>query len=195
MTAVASTPTARVRTADSLRNLYFVRTVFSAIWVTLVFLLAAAVTTGTRPTVIAVVLLTIYPAWDAIATFFDARATPTATTHLPQYVNIVLGLIAAVLILVLIGGGLTSALIVFGAWASVSGAFQLYLGLVRRRPIGGQWPMIISGGLSVLAGISFIVTASAPSTSLRTIAGYSAFGAFWYLVGALLLIRAGRRAR
>jgi uncharacterized membrane protein HdeD (DUF308 family) len=192
MTAVASTP-ARVRTADSLRNLYFVRTVFSAVWVTLVLLLASAVTTSSRPTVVAVVLLTIYPAWDAVATFFDARATPTATTHLPQYANIALGLIAAAVILIVIGGGLTSALVVFGVWASISGAVQLYLGLVRRRPIGGQWAMNISGGLSILAGISFIVTAGAPSTSLRTIAGYSGFGAFWYLVGALLLIRAARR--
>jgi hypothetical protein len=192
MTTVAATPAARVTTATSLRTLYFVRTVFSAIWVTLVFVLASTVTTGTRPSAIAVVLLAIYPAWDAIATFFDARATPTATTHLPQYANIALGLLAAAGVLIAIGGGLTPALIVFGAWASLSGAVQLYLGLVRRKPIGGQWPMIISGGLSVLAGISFIVTASAPRTSLTTLAGYSAFGAFWYLVGALLLIRAAR---
>ena len=54
--------------------------------------------------------------------------------------------------------------------------------------------MIISGGLSVLAGISFVATAAVPRTGLTTLAGYSAFGAFWYLVGALLLIRAARRA-
>jgi uncharacterized membrane protein HdeD (DUF308 family) len=194
MTAVAATPTSRVHTAGSLRNLYFVRAVVSAVWVTLVFLLASTVTTGSRPTVIAVVLLTIYPAWDAVATFFDARATSGASSHLPQYANIALGLIAAAGVLIAIGSGLTPALIVFGVWASLSGAVQLYLALRRRRPIGGQWPMIISGGLSVLAGISFIVTASAPKTSLTTLAGYSAFGAFWYLVGALLLIRAARRA-
>ncbi|MDQ1552821.1 MAG: hypothetical protein QOD50_2243 [Actinomycetota bacterium] len=195
MTAVAATPTSTVRTAGSLRNLYFVRAVVSAVWVTLVFLLASTVTTGTRPTVIAVVLLTIYPAWDAVATFFDARVTAGATSHLPQYINIALGLIAAAGALIAIGGGLTPALIVFGVWASLSGAVQLYLALRRRRPIGGQWPMIISGGLSVLAGISFIVTSGAPKTSLTTLAGYSAFGAFWYLVGALLLIRAARRAK
>jgi uncharacterized membrane protein HdeD (DUF308 family) len=195
MTAVAATPTSTVRTAGSLRNLYFVRAVVSAVWVTLVFLLASTVTTGTRPTVIAVVLLTIYPAWDAIATFFDARATPGATSHLPQYTNIAFGLIAAAGVLIAIGAGLTPALIVFGVWASVSGAIQLYLALRRRRPVGGQWPMIISGGLSVLAGISFIVTSGAPKTGLTTLAGYSAFGAFWYLVGALLLIRAARRAK
>jgi uncharacterized membrane protein HdeD (DUF308 family) len=195
MTAVAANPTSPARTAGSLRTLYFVRAVVSVVWVTLVFLLASTVTTGTRPTVIAVVLLTIYPAWDAVATFFDARATVGATSHLPQYINIALGLIAAAGVLIAIGSGLTPALIVFGIWASLSGAVQLYLALRRRRPIGGQWPMIISGGLSVLAGISFIVTSGAPKTSLTTLAGYSAFGAFWYLVGALLLIRAARRAK
>jgi uncharacterized membrane protein HdeD (DUF308 family) len=193
MTTATATTASRVRSAGSLRSLYFARTVFSAIWVTLVFLLASTVTTGTRPTVIAVVLLTIYPVWDAIATFFDVRATATASSHLAQYLNIAVGLLAAAGVLIAIGAGLTPALIVFGVWASVSGAVQLYLGLRRRRPIGGQWPMIISGGLSVLAGISFIVTSGAPKTSLTTLAGYSAFGAFWYLVGALLLIRAARR--
>ena len=182
-----------IRTARSLRTLYFTRAVFSAIWVTLVFVLASTVTTGARPTAIAVVLLTIYPVWDAVATFFDVRATAAATSHLPQYLNIAIGLLAAVGILLAIGTGLTPTLIVFGVWACISGAVQLYLGLRRRRPIGGQWPMIISGGLSVLAGISFIVTSGAPKTSLTTLAGYSAFGAFWYLVGAFLLIRAARR--
>jgi uncharacterized membrane protein HdeD (DUF308 family) len=179
--------------AASLRTLYFIRTAFSVVWVTLVFVLASTVTTGTQPTVIAVVLLTVYPAWDAVATFIDARATPGATSHVAQYIDVVAGLVAAIGILIVIGGRLTPALIVFGAWASVSGAVQLYLALRRRRPVGGQWPMIISGGLSVIAGISFIVTASAPRTSLTTLAGYSAFGAFWYLFGAILLIRAARR--
>ncbi len=193
MTAIAqAAPTAG--TAHSLRTLYFVRTVFSAVWVTLVFILASTVTTATTPSTIGVILLTIYPAWDALATVFDIRATPTATSHLAQYLNIGFGVVAAVGVAIAVGSGLTPALVVFGLWASLSGAVQLILALVRRRPIGGQWPMIISGGLSVLAGISFIATSGAPKTGLTTLAGYSAFGAFWYLVGALLLIRAARRA-
>ena len=193
MTTATAAPTGRARVASSLRTLYLVRTAFSIIWVSLVFLLASTVTTGTHPSVIAIVLLTIYPLWDAIANYLDTRATPAAS-HLAQYINIALGILAAVGILIVIGTGLTLALVVFGAWASLSGAIQLYLGLRRRKPIGGQWPMIISGGLSVLAGISFIITSGAPKTSLTTLAGYSAFGAFWYLVGALLLLRAARRA-
>jgi uncharacterized membrane protein HdeD (DUF308 family) len=177
----------------SLRTLYFVRAAFSVIWVTFVFVLASTLTTETKPSVAAIVLLTIYPLWDVAATVFDIRATPAASTHIPQYLNIAFGAIAAVGILISTLTSLTPALIVFGAWAFASGAIQLVLGLRRRKPVGGQWPMIISGGLSVLAGISFAATASAPKTGLTTLAGYSAFGAFWYLVGALLLIRAARR--
>ncbi|HEX4444685.1 MAG TPA: DUF308 domain-containing protein [Galbitalea sp.] len=184
----------KVNIPAALRTLYFIRAGFSVVWVTLVFLLASTVTTATSPTAIAIVLLVIYPVWDAVATFLDARATPSAPSHLAQYVGILVGLAAAVVLLI-VAAGLTPMLIVFGAWASVSGAVQLTLALGRRKPVGGQWPMIISGGLSVLAGISFIVTASAPRTSLTTIAGYSAFGAFWYLLCAILLIGAVRRAR
>jgi uncharacterized membrane protein HdeD (DUF308 family) len=192
--SATTAPLAPARSALSLRTLYFVRAAFSVVWVTLVFVLASTVTTGTKPSIAAIVLLTLYPLWDAAATFFDIRATPTATTHIPQYVNIAVGVVAGIAILVSTLNALTPALVVFGVWAFVSGAVQLFLGLRRRKPIGGQWPMIISGGLSVLAGISFIATSGAPKTGLTTLAGYSAFGAFWYLVGAILLIRAARRS-
>ena len=143
----------------------------------------------------AILLLAVYPVWDAVATFLDARATAAEKSHLAQYLNIVAGLAAGAGILIASGVGLSAMLIVFGCWASASGAVQFILALRRRKPIGGQWPMIISGGLSVLAGVSFIVTSGAPHTSLTTIAGYSAFGAFWYLLGAILLIRASQRTR
>jgi uncharacterized membrane protein HdeD (DUF308 family) len=192
---VGSLVVQKVNTAAPLRTLYFVRTGFSIVWVALVFLLAATVTTATPPTAVAVLLLAVYPVWDAVATFLDARASAAEKSHLVQYLNIVAGLAAGTAILVAAGSGLTAMLIVFGAWASVSGAVQLTLALRRRKPVGGQWPMIISGGLSVLAGISFMATSGAPHTSLTTIAGYSAFGAFWYLFGAILLIRAAQRTR
>jgi uncharacterized membrane protein HdeD (DUF308 family) len=193
-TAQASHPHA----AAPLRNLYFVRAAVSVVWVALVALLAANVTVANAtvanaPSVVAVVLLAVYPAWDVAATFFDIRATGSASSHLTQYVNIVVGVATVVAILIALAFGLTPGLIVFGAWAFASGAVQLILGLRRRRPLGGQWPMIISGGLSVLAGISFVATSGAPKTSLATLAGYSAFGAFWYLVGGILLIRSARR--
>jgi len=141
------------------------------------------------------VLLVVYPVWDVVATLLDIRANRSAASHLPQYVNLIAGVLAAIAMIVAAFSGLTAALVVFGSWAFVSGAVQLLLALVRRRALGAQWPMIVSGGLSVLAGISFALMAGAPKTGLATLGGYSAFGAFWYLVAALLLIRSVRTAR
>jgi hypothetical protein len=199
MTTLAASPGVHARAALSLRTLYFVRAVFSVVWVALVFVLASGVHNGVagagaKPTVAAIVLLTIYPLWDVVATILDIRATPSSGTHVPQYIGIVVGVLATAGVAISLASALSPALAVFGAWAFVSGAIQLFLALRRRKPIGGQWPMIISGGLSVLAGISFVATSGAPKTSLTTLAGYSAFGAFWYLVGAILLIRAARRS-
>ncbi len=44
--------------------------------------------------------------------------------------------------------GIPAVLRVWGAWAIAAGLVQLVVG-VTRRAMGGQWPMIISGGLSV----------------------------------------------
>ncbi|MEU4745949.1 hypothetical protein AB0G02_36565, partial [Actinosynnema sp. NPDC023658] len=60
---------------------------------------------------------------------------------------------------------------------------------VGRRRVGGQWPMILSGGISVLAGASFITTASGADPSLSALAGYAVLGGVFFLVSALRLGR------
>jgi uncharacterized membrane protein HdeD (DUF308 family) len=181
-----------VKTAHSLRTLYFVRVIFSVIWVALIFILVSTVTVASGASVLAGVLLVIYPIWDVVATVFDVRASRGAQSTTPQLVNIVIGTVAALAMIVALISGLTAAIVVFGAWASVSGAIQLFLALRRRRALGAQWPMIISGALSLVAGFVFIASASSPKTGLATLAGYSAFGAFWYLIAAIALTRSAR---
>jgi uncharacterized membrane protein HdeD (DUF308 family) len=83
--------------------------------------------------------------------------------------------------------GIPEALIVSGAWAIFTGLIQLILGLRRRKQLGGQWPMIISGGQSVLAGGAFIAMAHAPNAGISTLAGYAAFGAFYFILIAVRL--------
>ena len=179
-----------------LRNLYFVRAAFSVVWVTLVFTLATAATVGGGTTVAASILLIVYPLWDVCATVVDIRANRlTAPTLLPQYLNIAFGAAATIAMIISLMSGLTPAIVVFGIWATLTGAVQLFLAIRRRRALGGQWPMIISGGLSVVAGFSFILTSGAPSTGLLTLGGYSAFGAFWYLVAAIWLSVAHRSSK
>jgi uncharacterized membrane protein HdeD (DUF308 family) len=170
-----------VETARSLRTLYFSRTAFSLIWVLFVLTFAK-----TNPG-LATVLFIIYPAWDVLATFFDIRANPPAANKTPQYVNVVIGVATTIGVALALQKGIPQALLVFGAWAILTGLIQLILGLRRRKVLGGQWPMIISGGQSMLAGASFIAMANEPNQGITTLAGYAAFGAFYFLLSAFRL--------
>ncbi|WP_461117735.1 DUF308 domain-containing protein [Spirosoma jeollabukense] len=172
-----------VETARSLRTLYFTRAAFSIVWVILVAALAKTNAT------IATILFILYPAWDALATFFDIRANPPTANKTPQYVNIAISSTTTVAVSIALQKGLPEALIVFGAWALLTGLIQLILGLRRRKQLGAQWPMILSGGQSMLAGVSFIVMAHAPNQGITTLAGYAAFGAFYFLLSAFRLTR------
>lgn len=170
-----------IETARSLRRLYFLRASFSIIWVILVSTLAK-----TNPA-IATVLFIIYPAWDAIATFLDIKANPPAASKTPQYVNAGISIITTIAVTIALQKGIPAAFMVFGAWAILTGLIQLILGLRRRKQLGGQWPMIISGGQSALAGGAFIAMAHDPNAGISTLAGYAAFGAFYFILTAVRL--------
>jgi uncharacterized membrane protein HdeD (DUF308 family) len=170
-----------VETATSLRKLYFTRAAFSITWVIIVALFAKT-STG-----IATVLLIIYPAWDVIGTFLDIRANRNSPSKTPQYVNAVISSITTVAVGIALQKGVPETLIVFGAWAIGTGLIQLILGLRRRKNLGGQWPMIISGAQSMVGGSSFIILAHDPAKGITSLAGYAAFGAFYYLLTAFRL--------
>jgi uncharacterized membrane protein HdeD (DUF308 family) len=184
-----SASTQAVDAARSFRKLYFLRAGFSIVWVILVAALAKTNTT------IATVLFIIYPAWDAIATYLDIQANPPAANKTPQYVNAVISIATTIGVILALQQGIPQALIVFGAWAIVTGLIQLILGLRRRKQLGGQWPMIISGGQSMLAGGSFIAMAHAPNQGITTLAGYAAFGAFYFLLTAFRLSKTIKAAQ
>lgn len=168
-------------TARSLRRLYFIRTAFSVTWVILISLFAKT-SMG-----IASALLIIYPAWDVVGTVLDIRANYRNPSKTPQYVNAAISGITTIAVGIALQKGVPEALIVFGVWAIGTGLIQLILGLRRRKLLGGQWPMIISGGQSVIGGASFIVLAHAPTMGITSLAGYAAFGAFYYLLAAFRL--------
>ena len=168
-------------TAKSLRTLYFIRAAFSVSWVILVALLAKSSFS------IAMVLLIIYPAWDVIGTLLDIRAQGSSQSKTPQYVNAAISAITTLAVALGLQKGVPEALMVFGAWAILTGLIQLILGLRRRKLLGGQWPMIISGGQSILGGSSFILLAHDPTMGISSLAGYAAFGAFYYLLAAYRL--------
>jgi uncharacterized membrane protein HdeD (DUF308 family) len=190
--------TTATTTASGLRSLYLIRVIFSLIWVAFVFTTSASLVSADRPTVIAAVLLIIYPLWDVIATLLERRmagtGTGTGSTNHVGTINVALGLVTTIGMIIAAFSTIGTALLVFGIWALLSGAIQLVVAIRRRRTIGAQWPMIISGGLSVLAGLNFAAMSASATSGLSTVAGYSAFGAFWFLVSVIVLSIRSRRA-
>jgi len=172
--------------SHSLRTLYFLRTAFSVIWA---ILLSIFVRTN-HP--IAGFLFVVYPAWDVFATWLDIRINPPHASKTPQYVNAVIGIITTIGVALALQKGVPEALMVFGAWAIITGLIQLVLGLRRRRQLNGQWPMILSGGQSMLAGSAFIFMAHSPTMGINSLAGYAAFGAFYFLIAAIRLSKTTR---
>jgi uncharacterized membrane protein HdeD (DUF308 family) len=170
-------------TASALRTLYFVRAAFSVTWVILVALFAKT-SFG-----IACALLIIYPAWDVAGTFLDIRTNSGSASRLPQLINAAISAITTIAVGLALQKGVPEALMVFGAWAILTGLIQLVLGVRRRKLLGGQWPMIISGGQSMIGGTSFILLAHDPKMGITSLAGYAAFGAFYYLLAAFRLGR------
>lgn len=170
-------------TALALRRLYFVRFGFAVVWAGLLALTASDLGLA------AGLLLVLYPLFDVAAAVVDSRASRTRELVL----NIVISALAAVGLALAATSGIPAALRVWGAWAILAGIVQLVVGL-RRRRLGGQWAMILSGGISVLAGASFIASAGRGGASLTNLAGYAVLGGVFFLISAVRLGRAARTA-
>ncbi|MFE2932023.1 DUF308 domain-containing protein [Streptomyces sp. NPDC059278] len=184
MSAIAA-PSGITETASALRRLYFVRFAFAIVWALVMF----TMTTELSP--VAVVLLVLYPLFDVGAAVVDARSSRTTGSPALLYVNMAVSLAAAAGVGIACASGIPAVLRVWGAWAIVSGLVQLIVAVPRRR-LGGQWPMIISGAISILAGASFIASAGADEPALTSAIGYAVPGGVFFLVSAL---RLGRTAR
>ncbi|MGX7670008.1 hypothetical protein [Plantactinospora sp. DSM 117369] len=172
-------------TASTLRRLYFVRFAFAIVWALVMFPLAKHLGPLT------VALLVLYPLFDVAAAVVDARASRATGSPTLLYVNVAVSLLAAVGLAIAGASGIPAVLRVWGAWAIVAGLVQLIVA-VTRRGMGGQWPMIISGGISVLAGGSFIAGASAENPMLTNAIGYAIPGAIFFLISAIRLGRAAK---
>lgn len=172
-------------TTRSLGGLYSIRAGFSVVWA------ATLALAGTANPSIAALLLAIYPLWDAGCSVIDARSNPEARGT--QTLNAVVSVIVSVLVIAALGRGVPDTRTVFGAWAIVSGAIQLFLALRRRRDLGGQWPMIFSGGISTLAGMNMIMSAHSQKAGFAMLAGYATVGAVFYAVSAFRLARKNRK--
>jgi hypothetical protein len=160
-----------------------VRALLALVWAAAVALAVGddVPTTDTDLPTAAALFLASYPLIDVIAsllgsTFADARVLR---------INAAVSALAVVgIAIAAFGSDAGATLIAFGAWAAVSGAIQLGIAIHRRRTEGRQLPMIVSGGVSTIAGLSFIAASGDDKAHLATLAGYMAVGALLYLLWA-----------
>jgi uncharacterized membrane protein HdeD (DUF308 family) len=163
-----------------LQTYYFLRTGVSVVWI------ALAVFVGKHNPAIGAVLLIAYPAWDALANYIDARTSGGLGANPSQKFNFVVSIIIALAVCWALGVGMPMVITVFGAWAIFSGVLQLATGVRRWRTASGQWPMILSGAQSALAGaFMFRQAHSGMPLDVTTVAPYAAFGAFYFLISAI----------
>lgn len=176
MTTTTETPA--LGTAPALRRLYFIRFGFAIVWAALLAV------TGSTLGIAAGVLLVLYPLFDVAAAVIDARTSRTRELKL----NIAISSLAALGLVFAALSGIPAVLRLWGAWAILAGIIQLVVAL-RRRALGGHWAMILSGGISTLAGASFIAAAAQDDPALTTIAGYAVLGGIFFLIAAIRLGR------
>jgi uncharacterized membrane protein HdeD (DUF308 family) len=195
-TSVSATSTTSTAAARATGRLYLVRAVVAVIWVGL--FATALSSTGTLRADsdlpgFAVALLILYPVIDVVASLLDVRtqrASGSPSAGRAQLVNTAVSTVAAAGLAVAAAAGPASVLRVFGTWALLSGVIQLVVAITRRRRgTAGQWPMILSGGLSAVIGLSFVLAATKTQIHLGNLNGYPVGGAVFYLFSAFRLYR------
>ena len=165
-----------------LKSYYFLRFAVSAAWV------LAAFTIAKSSPPLAAVMLVAYPAWDAFANYIDAQRTGGLGRNTSQLLNFAVSIVTAIAVAIALGHSMNAVLSVYGVWAVVSGVLQLLTAARRWKTNGAQWPMILSGAQSALAGVFFVKMAGGEEIiGIANVAPYAAFGAFYFLVSALWL--------
>lgn len=177
------TTTETLQPTTALRNLYLTRTAVQFLWAVATMVAAA------KNPLLAAALLVLYPLWDVACTLYDLKTSATTGSATVRYINLAMGILTTIGIALTVYTQPRYAVAIFGLWALAAGALQLALGISRRKQTGGQWPMILSGAQSVLAGIAFTIGGFTDKRHIHDIGGYAIFGAVYFLIGGILLSR------
>lgn len=98
-----------------LQSYYYIRAAGSIVWI------ALAVLMGKHNPTIGAVLLVLYPAWDALANYFDASKSGGLAVNPPQRFNLIVSLIVTAAIIWALTVSMNATIKVFGLWAIFSG--------------------------------------------------------------------------
>jgi hypothetical protein len=173
---------AQLHTASHPRRIAIVRAAVALVWAAAVVI--AAGDAGNELAAGLALLVSAYPLIDVVASLAEAGQGGEAAQRLR--INAALSAVAvAGLAVAAFGSDVGAVLAVFGSWAVVSGLIQLFGAIQRRRTGSGEAPMIISGGLSAIAGAVIIASSAAADPKLTGLAGYATLGAVLFLVWAL----------
>ena len=171
-------------------HLFLSRGVIAIAWAAVFAAVSQDLTTGV--TVGAGILLVLYPLIDVIASLLDAR-TQHGSARQVLLAGAATSTVAAAALAVAATGSVADVFAVFGVWAGVSGAAQLVTALRRRAQLGMQWPMLLAGGVSVIAGFAYVIASTSADPMLSMLAIYAATGGIDFVVEAGLLARRRRR--
>ena len=187
MNTTESTSTAR---QDRTSKVFLIRGIIAIAWAVAFATVAGSLTTGVS--VGAGVLLVLYPLIDVFGSLLDARSEHGAERRV-LLTNAVTSTVAAVALGVAATAGVAEVLATFGVWAVVSGAAQLTVALRRRAQFGLQLPMVLAGGVSVLLGFVFLLSATTANPMLGMVVIYAATGGADFVIESWLLRRRMRR--
>ena len=164
----------------ALRRLYLIRFVFAALWAGALF------STATDKGPLLTTLVVIYPLFDAAAVWWQLRADrDTERSKVSEQVNVVVSGLVAIALGVASSVSIATALAVWGGWAVASGIPQLISARTRRS--GGQLPQVLSGAISVLAGVAFLAQGFRGADSMSGAGGYAILGGVFFLVSSIRL--------
>jgi uncharacterized membrane protein HdeD (DUF308 family) len=189
--ATRTAPRVSINSTENLHiQLFLTRGLIAIAWAVVFAVAAKSVTTGVAAG--AGVLLVLYPLIDVVGCLIDARSQHGSARQMLQ-ANAAVSAVAAVALGVAATGSVANVLAVFGVWAVLSGAAQLVVALRRRALLGNQWPMLLAGSVSIIAGVAYLMLSAGDDPKLRPLAIYTATGGIEFVVQAWLLMRRRRR--
>jgi uncharacterized membrane protein HdeD (DUF308 family) len=166
---------------STLRGLYVIRFAVAVVWAVLLFLTAGHA--GPALTL----LLIVYPLVDAAAVVVQLRSEGRGNAPRPaEWINVALSVLAGIALGVTSGISTGAVLVAWGLWAALSGILQLVTAILRRHS-GGQVPLIVSGAISIVAGVAFLAQGIQGAGTATQVGGYAILGGIFFLISAIRL--------
>jgi uncharacterized membrane protein HdeD (DUF308 family) len=123
-----------------------------------------------------------YVLWDGIFALVSAFRTE-GSRRWPLVLEGVVGIIVGLIAFLWTDVATLSLLLLIGAWAVITGIFEIIAAIRLREEIEGEWLMLISGVLSVLFGIALFLWPAAGALAVTWI-----IATYAILFGILLIV-------